>query len=93
MEQKCSLPYSQESATCPHLQPEELSLPPLMYFLIDFNIIPSTPMSIKWSLPFRLSDQMIAKTIRNCLNNEVNEKKSDKQKLILLWNQEIKKLY
>jgi len=59
MEVESSFPCSQERATDPYLQTEELSpqLQPCFPNIHSNIILPSTPRSSDWSLPFRISDQ------------------------------------
>jgi hypothetical protein len=55
MEPEANLQYSQDPANGPYPEPVQY-LPPY-FFTIHFNIIlPSMPMSSKWSHPFRYSD-------------------------------------
>jgi hypothetical protein len=61
MEPERSLPHSQESATCPYLEPNHynpcLSIPFFKLYFYTLTILKSTPMPSKPSLSVRYSHQ------------------------------------
>jgi hypothetical protein len=60
MEPEGSLPCLQKLANCPYSEPGQSNPRPPPYFLkICFNIIlPSTPLSSKWSISISFPDQI-----------------------------------
>jgi hypothetical protein len=54
MEPECSLPHSQQPATCPYPEPDQSSpCPPSHFLKIHYNIILSViDIFVKWSLKY-----------------------------------------